>query len=153
MKLSKRTQYALRALADLATRSGDGPVGAEQLANHHGMPAKYLEQILLALTNAGLLNSRRGAGGGYSLAREPGMISLGEVIRTIEGDVVLLDCVDGASPAECTCGHRPTCGLARVVGDLSGAIGQLLAGATLADVCDRTEALRDAVASNPRYSI
>lgn len=153
MKLAKRTQYALRALADIAASGPRDRVQADQLARRHGMPARYLEQVLLSLTNAGILHSQRGAGGGYSLARPPEGISLGEVIQSIEGEVVLLDCVDGGKPEECTCSHRGVCGLSGVVGDLSRAMGGLMSGVTLADVRDRSRSLREAAADSVIYSI
>ena len=88
MRLSKKTEYALRALFAIA-RAADGRETTswriEQLSRQENIPIKFLEQILLSLRNAGLLASKRGVGGGYRMARRPDEISVGEVIRALDG--------------------------------------------------------------------
>jgi Rrf2 family protein len=86
MRVSAKTDYALRAVIELAS-SGDGstPVKGERLASSQGIPLRFLENILLQLRHAGLIDSRRGADGGYRLARPPEDIALADVIRAIDG--------------------------------------------------------------------
>jgi Rrf2 family protein len=154
VKLSKKTEYALRALAELAIRGQEeGHVQAQELARGEKIPVKFLEQILLSLKKAGIVQSRRGAGGGYVLNRSPEGISLGEVIRRIEGPVNLLDCIAEEESEACSCTEMTTCGLRDVVIDVRDAIGRLLDGVTLADICTRTRELRRRQDFVPRYSI
>ena len=85
MRVSAKADYALRAAAELAAAEGSGPVKGEQLARAQGIPPKFLENILLELRHAGLVQSQRGAEGGYWLARPADEITLAEVIRAVEG--------------------------------------------------------------------
>ena len=96
MRVSAKTDYALRAVVELAS-SGDGttPVKGERLASSQGIPLRFLENILLQLRHAGLIDSRRGAEGGYRLARPATDIALADVIRAIDGP---LAGVSGARP-------------------------------------------------------
>jgi Rrf2 family protein len=86
MRVSAKVDYALRACAELAA-AGDGPVKGDRLAQAQQIPLKFLENILLDLKHAGLVQSQRGAEGGYWLARPPEEISLAEVIRAVEGPI------------------------------------------------------------------
>ena len=85
MRVSAKADYALRAAAELAAAEGKGPVKGEQLARAQSIPPKFLENILLELRHAGLVQSQRGAEGGYWLARPAEEITLAEVIRAVEG--------------------------------------------------------------------
>ena len=85
VRVSAKADYALRAAAELAAAEGTGPVKGEQLARAQGIPPKFLENILLELRHAGLVQSQRGAEGGYWLARPAVAITLAEVIRAVEG--------------------------------------------------------------------
>lgn len=156
MRFSKKAEYALRAMAELAMHQDRNHLGALELARRGRISVKFLEQILRNLTKAGLLQSRRGAGGGYILTRPPDRISLGEVIRLVDGPFDLLECAAEEEPARCTCGTAAVCGLRSVVTDLRASLTGLLEGVTLADICTRTEELRRAAepASNePLYII
>src|ERR671932_1504907 len=84
MRVSAKTDYALRAVVELAS-AGGGQVKGERLATSHGIPLRFLENILLQLRHAGLVDSRRGADGGYRLARPAADIALADVIRAIDG--------------------------------------------------------------------
>lgn len=84
MRISARTQYALRAAAELAAAS-PGPLPADRIAEAQGIPRRFLDNILLQLRRAGLLRSRRGPDGGYWLARTPDQISLADIVRIVEG--------------------------------------------------------------------
>ncbi len=85
MNLSQKCQYALRAVFELATRQGQGPIPVAQIAERQAIPARFLELILVQLKQGGCIESRRGVQGGYSLSVAPKDLSVGEVIRTIEG--------------------------------------------------------------------
>ena len=95
MRVSAKTDYALRAMVELAAAEGGAPVKGERLANSQSIPLRFLENILLQLRNAGLIESRRGADGGYRLARPAAEITLADVIRAIDGP---LAGVSGARP-------------------------------------------------------
>lgn len=85
MRVSAKVDYALRALVELAARPNDQPVKGEELAGLQGIPLRFLENILAELRNAGVVASRRGAEGGYWLARPAGEVTMGDVIRALEG--------------------------------------------------------------------
>ena len=86
MRISARTEYACVAMLELASRYGSGdPVRIRKIAERHGVPPRFLVQILLQLKSAGLVSSTRGAAGGYHLIRPPDEVSLGEVMQVVEG--------------------------------------------------------------------
>jgi Rrf2 family protein len=85
MRVSAKTDYALRAVVELAATEGDAPVKGERLATSQSIPLRFLENILLTLRHAGIVESRRGADGGYRLARPADEITLADVIRAIDG--------------------------------------------------------------------
>src|SRR5438046_7661629 len=108
MKLSKRGEYALRALIDLgiASELGWPMLQASELATKEKLPIKFLEQIFTQLKSAGYVASRRGKFGGYSLARPMGRIKFGAVIRLIDGPLAPIRCVSQTSYARCSCPDR-----------------------------------------------
>ncbi|MFJ1731818.1 RrF2 family transcriptional regulator [Streptomyces sp. NPDC088254] len=88
MRISARADYAVRAVLELAVRQGGDPVTAETVSAAQGIPHKFLEGILGDLRRGGIVESRRGGGGGYRLAREPGSITVADVIRAVDGPIV-----------------------------------------------------------------
>ena len=96
MRVSAKTDYAVRALLELAV-AGDGPVKGERLAQAQEIPLKFLENILTDLRHAGIVRAQRGAEGGYWLARDPAEVTLGEVIRAVDGP---LASVRGEAPED-----------------------------------------------------
>ncbi|MDL5201398.1 Rrf2 family transcriptional regulator [Streptomyces sp. ALI-76-A] len=88
MRISARADYAVRAVLELAVRQGGGPVKAETIATEQDIPHKFLEGILGDLRRAGVVDSRRGGGGGYRLAREASAITVADVIRAVDGPIV-----------------------------------------------------------------
>lgn len=88
MRISARADYAVRAVLELAVRQGNGPVKAEEIAAVQEIPHKFLEGILGDLRRAGIVDSRRGGGGGYRLAREAASITVADVIRAVDGPIV-----------------------------------------------------------------
>lgn len=98
MKLSTRTRYGARLMVELGLHFGQGPLFLREIADAEDISEKYLSQIILPLKSAGLVNSFRGARGGYELARKPSEVSMSEIVRVLEGDVVIVDCIaDNAS--------------------------------------------------------
>ena len=150
MKISKKTEYALLALTELA-RPGTGagrPVQARELARRRGIPVKFLEQILVTLKTGGLVRSRRGCNGGYVLARPPRDISLGEVVRLFEGTtgpVETLPQDDDDGPG--------LCGVQDIMCQVEEALGRMLDGFSLQDVYRRGQELRVQQTGSLLYSI
>lgn len=146
MRLSKRGEYGLRAMIALAKNNlSDSPrplMQIRDISESERIPGKFLEQILLTLKNAGLLNSRMGVGGGYFLARKPQEISLGQVFRVLDGPVAPVRCVSHMAYQSCDCPDEATCGLRLAMGDVRNAIAAILDDTTLADVVQRVEAAR-----------
>ena len=144
MKLSKRGEYGLKAMIDLAS-SGlqQHPMQIKDIAQREQIPAKFLEQILLTLKNAGLLKSKVGAGGGYYLAKPANEITLGQIVRVLDGPLAPIRCVSQMAYERCTCSDEETCGLRLVMLDVRNAIAGILDHTTLADVARRVEAVRD----------
>ncbi len=141
MRLSKKTEYALRAVFAIA-RVNNGPANGswriEQVSRQENIPVKFLEQILLSLRHAGLLASKRGVGGGYRLARASSEITVGEVIRALDGPLTPLPC---ASPQErrerCTCPDERTCPVRILMTDMQTQLENLFDHRTLADVLEQ----------------
>lgn len=141
MKVSRKGEYALRAMIDLSLNYDKGTVQIQDISQREKIPQKFLEQILLTLKNAGLLQSKRGIGGGYSLIKPPGKISLAEVIRIIDGPLAPLSCV--SQWAHVSCPEEKNCGLYGVMLDVRNAIAAMLENITFEDVCKRTKGKLD----------
>jgi Rrf2 family protein len=140
MKLSKRGEYALRALIDLgiASELGWPMLQISELASKEKLPIKFLEQIFTQLKAAGYVKSRRGKFGGYSLARPMDRIKFGAVIRLIEGPLAPIRCVSQTSYARCSCPDEVHCGLRMLMFDVRNAITAVLDRFTLADIVEIT---------------
>lgn len=136
MKLSKRGEYALRALLDLgiAREVGRPLVQASELAAQEQIPIKFLEQILLELREAGYVASVRGKFGGYRLARAPASIHIGDIVRLIDGPLAPIGCVSQSAYSRCSCPDEDHCGLRLIMLDVRNAISGILDRYTLADV-------------------
>ncbi|MFD7130320.1 RrF2 family transcriptional regulator [Streptomyces sp. NPDC059894] len=139
MRISARADYAVRAVLELAVRQGGDPVKAETVSAAQGIPHKFLEGILGDLRRGGIVDSRRGGGGGYRLARDPGSISVADVIRAVDGPIVS---VRGERPTDLayTGSARPLLPLWIA---LRANVRQILEGVTIADVA--ADALPDPV--------
>ena len=114
-------------------------VQAKEIARREQIPVKFLEQILLALKNAGLLQSRIGVGGGYYLAKPADEITLGQIVRVLDGPLAPIRCVSKVAYEPCACPDEATCGLRLVMLDVRNAISNILDRTTLADVAHRVE--------------
>ena len=141
--LSKKAKYALQAVILLAENHRRGPILIADLARQGRIPKKFLELILLELKNRGILQSKKGKGGGYALGRPPDMITMGEVIRIIDGPLAPIPCVSKTAYRRCDeCMDERTCGIRLVMKDVRDGIAGILDGTTFADVLNRIEKTR-----------
>src|SRR5260221_11758740 len=140
VKLSKRGEYALRALIDfgLAQALGKPLLQVNELASKEDLPVKFLEQILMQLKGAGYLDSRRGKHGGYLLAKPPEDIIIGHVVRLIDGPLAPIACVSQMAYERCTCPVEEHCGLRMLMSDVRNAIANILDRFTLAQIVELT---------------
>lgn len=134
MRVSTRGDYASRALLSLALHGGDTPVSVRDIAARTGLPQPYLEQILLALKGAGIVRSKRGVGGGYVLAREPGRITLGDIVSAVDGPITLGDF--GEPHSDGACDHEGQCVLLAVWGATAEHMRRHLDGLRLDDLVE-----------------
>ena len=142
-QLSKRTQYSLRALYALTRKFGEGPVLITTLAEAETIPKKFLEQILVSLKSAGFVASKKGKGGGYVLAQPPEKITIGSVIRAIEGPLAPLPCASETRFRKCDeCVDIQTCGTRIVMRQVRDAMAAILDETTLTMVCKKVEEAR-----------
>ncbi len=135
--LTNRGKYATRAVLDLALHYKQGPVLIQDIAARQKIPLKFLEQILLALKTAGFVASRKGRGGGYYCARPPEEITLGAVVRAIDGPLAPVSCVSQTQFGECGCPDPNVCALRSVWKDARDALSRVLDGTTFADISAR----------------
>jgi Rrf2 family protein len=150
MRLSKRGEYGLRAMIELASREKTSTlVQIKDIAGREQIPPKFLEQILLTLKNAGLLHSKLGLGGGYYLARPAREITLGHIVRILDGPLAPVRCVSQMAYEPCGCPDEQTCGLRLVMFDVRKAIADILDHTTLADVTERMEKARAGASGQP----
>jgi Rrf2 family protein len=140
MKLSKKGEYALRSLINLgiASEVGRKLVQVSELADSEQLPIKFLEQILQALKDAGFVVSARGKFGGYRLAKPTKHITIGQVVRLIDGPLAPIGCVSQSAYTKCTCPDEEHCGLRMLMLDVRNAIAGILDRYTLADVVEVT---------------
>ena len=140
MKLSKRGEYALRSLINLgiATKVGRPVVGVTELANAEDIPVKFLEQVMQQLREAGFVQSERGKYGGYRFAKPVAKITIGSVVRVVDGPLAPIGCVSQTAYKPCSCPDEVHCGLRMLMLDVRNAISAILDRYTLADVIEVT---------------
>lgn len=142
MKVSSRSNYALRALIDLAQHQTGHPVQLHDIAARTGVSAKYLEQILAALKPTGIVHSKAGVGGGYYLGRPPAAIKVGEVVRHLDGPLAPMACASQTAHEACeNCPDEETCSLRALWLDVRNAIADILDRTSIADVISRGKRL------------
>ncbi len=129
MKLSSKTHYGLMACHILGNNYPDNPVSASTLESKLGVSGKYLEKILRMLSKRNIVTAARGASGGYFLAKSPEEITVGEIVRTLEDDMVLVECVSDGGKCKC-------CPSAKVWKKLYEGINKLLDDITLAQMIE-----------------
>ncbi|HZL17153.1 MAG TPA: Rrf2 family transcriptional regulator [Polyangia bacterium] len=152
--MSRKARYALRALYALAADEARGPVLIAELAEREKIPRKFLEAILLELKNAGVLRSKKGKGGGYALARPAERITIGEVVRVIDGPLAPIPCASERNFVRCEdCTDETTCGTRQVMKKVRDAIAAILDTTTLADVRAQIARAQHSAAGSVTYSI
>lgn len=138
--LSMKAKYGLRALLYLAKQPEQVPILISDLAEKENIPKKFLELILLDLKNHGILQSKKGKGGGYLLRRKPEAIMLGRVIRVLDGPLAPVPCVSQTAYIPCDeCEDEKTCGIRLVMKEVRDAMANILDHTSLADVVGRVQ--------------
>ena len=135
--LSKKTQYAFKALIYLSDNYKRGPVLISEISLQKKIPLKFLENILLELRKAGVLESKKGKGGGYYFAMDPKQVSLAKVMRLLDGPIALLPCVSLNFYEKCKDCEEEVCGLNRMMIQVRDATLQVLEHKSLADLCTK----------------
>ena len=134
--LSMKTQYAFKALMYLAQNDNGEPVLIAEIADKKNIPLKFLENILLELKKAGILNSKKGKGGGYFFNQPPSDVRLAKVIRLIEGPIALLPCVSLNFYQKCKNCDERHCGLSNVLKEVRDATLTILENKTVSDIAN-----------------
>jgi len=141
--LTRKGKYGLKAMILLAREHGGGPVLIGDLAEKEAIPKKFLENILLALKHRGLVHSRKGPHGGYQLSRPPDQISVGDIVRTLDGPLALVSCVSQTAYAPCEeCVTEKDCTVRRVFQQVRDETARILDGTTLAAAAAESDATR-----------
>jgi len=135
MRLSKKTDYALRALFTLVEHYGGAPIPIRELARRNDVPKRFLEQIMLALKSQGWVDSSAGIRGGYFLAKPPTEITMGQVVRHFDGILAPIDCVSVTGYQRCS--QESVCRFRRIFYDVRNYVANLMDKATLAEVAKR----------------
>jgi Rrf2 family transcriptional regulator, iron-sulfur cluster assembly transcription factor len=136
MKLSTKTRYGVRAVFDIAFHNQGHPTQARDIARRQDVPLRYLEQIFQELRRANLVEAKRGPRGGYFLARAPEAITIGDVVRAVQGPIELMAADDESADA-----NRSKVVPASIWKELAQKIGACFDGVTIKDLCQRGEAL------------
>jgi Rrf2 family protein len=131
--VSTRGEYGMRLMVDLARHWQRGSISLHTVAQREDLPEAYLEQLVAVLRKAGLVNGKRGAGGGYMLARDPSAITAGDIVRALEGPIEPQICTAEGDPV-LNCIREQDCGTRAVWVKLQSTIAQALDGMTLADL-------------------
>ena len=134
MRISHRCEYALRALLELAKRSGDGPVRIEDIARQQSIPKKFLANLLVQLRRGQFVESKKGPHGGYYLATPARQIKLGDVVRFLDGPIGPIQCVSRMLGERCEIGDR--CGFFPVWKRVRDAVAEIVDGTTIADIVE-----------------
>jgi Rrf2 family protein len=133
MRLSTKGRYGTRAMMDVALHSGEGLCHLKDIARRQEVSKKYLEHLVARLETDGLLRTVRGAGGGVALARPPSQITLLDILQTLEGSLVPVECI--AHPELCP--RAANCGTRDLWAELGEAVSGFLGSVTLEDLCER----------------
>ena len=148
MKLSTKGRYGVVAMYDLAMHTGKGPISLKSVAERQKISEHYLEQLMGQLRKAGLVKSTRGAQGGYVLTKQPDDITVGDIIRVMEGPIAPVDCLLNNDPqSESYCQKREKCVTRNVWQKVGESIASVLDSITLLDLCNEKSTACDRVAA------
>jgi Rrf2 family protein len=137
MRLSRRSEYGLRALIDLVRHDGEGPIALTTLATRNRLPTKFLEQIMATLKHAGVVRTTLGTHGGYEMAADASAVSIGRVVRLLDGALAPMGCVSLRYYEPCSCPDEATCPLRDAMIDVRDAILEILDTESLAQLAAR----------------
>ena len=150
--LSKKSKYGLQALMALADAPEGSSVLIADLAEEERIPKKFLEAILLELKKQGILQSKKGKGGGYQLAKHPSQIKLGQVLRILDGPLAPVSCVSQSAYKRCDeCKDEYRCGIRLIMKDVRDAIANILDNTSLEEMNLKTKSLTEEM--SPNYHI
>jgi Rrf2 family protein len=139
--ISQKAKYAFKALAHLAGVAPGTSAQIEEIAGKSGVPRKFLEHILLDLKRNGVVASRRGRSGGYLLIKPPAEITIGQILRAIDGPIAPLPCISRTAYRRCSdCSDETTCVVRKLFADTYAATLLLLNGTTLAEAISNQDA-------------
>ena len=150
MRLSRRSEYGLRALTDLVRHQDEGPIALATLADRNRLPPKFLEQIMSTLRHGGIVRTTLGAHGGYALGMDPAKVSVGRVIRLLDGALAPVACVSLRYYEACSCPDEGTCSLRDVMLDVRDAMLEILDNESLAGLAARQG--RDSIDPRGRHA-
>ena len=139
--LSKKAQYAFRALTHLVDKYDQGPVLISEIARKKRIPLKFLENILLQMKKAGILESKKGKGGGYFIREHPSKTSIAAVVRIVDGPIAMLPCVSLYFYKKCKNCDERNCGLHGIMEAVRDAQLNILENRTLNDLATGRESL------------
>ena len=137
MRLSRRSEYGLRALIDLVRHEGEGPIPLTTLAGRNRLPIKFLEQIMATLKHAGIVRTTLGTHGGYAMAGQASNVSIGRIVRLLDGALAPMGCVSLRYSEPCSCPDEATCPLRDAMIDVRDAMLEILDTETLAQLAAR----------------
>jgi Rrf2 family protein len=136
--LSSKAKYGLKAMVHLATREGEGSVLISDIAETERIPKKFLDAILLELKNHGMLASKKGKGGGYTLARPAARITIGDVLRILDGPLAPVACVSRTAYRRCDdCQDETACAVRAVMQEVRDAMAAILDNTTVGDMASK----------------
>ncbi|MDR3592972.1 MAG: Rrf2 family transcriptional regulator [Negativicutes bacterium] len=135
MKLSTKGRYGVAAMYDLAMHYGQGPISLKSVAERQGISEHYLEQLMGTLRKSGYVKSVRGAQGGYTLTRSPALITVGDIIKIMEGPIAPVDCLLTEGPDNDYCERATFCVTRGVWAKVRDSINTVLDSISLADLC------------------
>ncbi len=137
MKLSTKGRYGLKAMYELALHYGEGPTPLKNIANMQNISEQYLEQLIAVLRKEGLVNSVRGPRGGYLLSKQPNKITVGRILRTLEGDIAPAECVIENESSDCE--RKDYCVTKTILVKIRDSINEVIDTTTLQDMIDEKE--------------
>lgn len=149
MQISTRGRYGLRAMVDMALHNTQGPMALRVIAERQDISESYLEQVFTSLRKSGLVRASRGAQGGYELSRPANEITVGEILRSLEGSIVPVFCVDEQSN-ETGCNRQRSCLTRSFWEELRDKINEFIDSVTLQDLTDRAKTV---IPEEPMYFI
>ena len=140
MLFSTRAEYGVRLMVELGRQAGDGPVSLSAIAEQESLPLSYLEHLVAKLRKAGLVESQRGAHGGYRLGRAAEQIDMLEVVQALEGAIAPMECFHDTPEGKVSCSHETdgdqACATKFLWTRVQGGVTKALSGTTLADMVE-----------------